>query len=407
MSNDNIAPITNPTTLVDQDRVRWPGSGSNPVGRTPFGFYDNDGQFLTEAQSAAKWAALRLGYPIVDIEMLDVDFYACFEEAINEYGAQVNQWNIRNYMQVFQGQQVDTLGNLSGQAVVGTPMNVLVQLAKAYGTEVGVGGDVSWKKGWVQAQPMVQEYDLQALWAQPSESNNRIAITRIFHQFPPAFARIYDPFSMTGMSYSNVLNEMGFGAYSPAVQFLMTPIFEDLLRGQAIQFNDMVRKSAYSFELVNNKLKLFPIPTYGFMVYFNYLVEADRYSGSVISTPSGSTYTGSYVSDYANIPYQNIPFNTINQVGRQWIRQYFLALCKELLGAVRQKYQTIPIPGGEVTLDGAELRNEAQQMKTDLIAQLRETLDAVGKKSQMEDRAREAEYLQDALRRVPLFIYIG
>ena len=401
MSND-VQPIQPTTQLVDNDRVRWPGSGSAVIGRTPFGFYDNENQFQQEAPSAAKWAALRLGYPIVDIEMIDVNFYACFEEAVNEYSRQVNEWNIRNYIQVFQGQLIDSLGNLSGQAVVGTPMYTLVELAKAYGSEVGVGGYADWKKGAIQTVPGKQIYDLQDLWADPVESGHRIEIMRIFHDFPPAFARIYDPFSMTGMSYSNVLNEMGFGAYSPAVQFLMTPIFEDLLRGQAIQFNDMVRKSAYSFELVNNKLKLFPIPTFAFNVYFEYMLRDARYSGSVVSGP-----TGSVVSDFANIPYNNIPFNTINSVGRQWIRKYFLALCKELLGAIRQKYQTIPIPGGEVTLDGAELRNEAQQEKDGLITQLRETLDAVGKKQQMEDRAREAEYLQEALKRVPLFIYIG
>jgi hypothetical protein len=402
---NDIQPIQPATQFVDNDRIRWPGSGSSVVGRTPFGFYDSDTQFQVEAPNAAKWAAFRLGYPIVDVEMLDVNFYSCFEEAVNEYGRQVNEWNIRNYIQVFQGQKVDSLGNLSGQAVIGTPMATLIELSKAYGTEVGVGGYVDWKKGGFVTSPLQQTYDLQELWAKDHESGKRLEITRIFHDFPPAFARIYDPFSMTGMSYSNVLNEMGFGAYSPAVQFLMTPIFEDLLRGQAIQFNDMVRKSAYSFELVNNKLKLFPIPTFAFNVYFNYMLKDDRYSGSVVQPDP--CYTGSYVSDMANIPYNNIPYNTINSVGRQWIRKYFLAVCKELLGAIRQKVQTIPIPGGEITLDGAELRNEAQTEKEALITQLRETLDAVGKKQQMEDRAREAEYLQEALKRVPLYIYIG
>lgn len=403
--SDDIQPIQPTTQLVDNDRVRWPGSGSAVIGRTPFGFYDHENQFQSEAPNAAKWAAIRLGYPIVDIEMIDVNFYACFEEAVNEYGRQVNEWNIRNYIQVFQGQPVDALGNLSGQPVVGTPMFTLVELSKAYGSEVGVGGYADWKKGAIQTVPGKQIYDLQDLWANPVESGHRIEVTRIFHDFPPAFARIYDPFSMTGMSYSNIMNEMGFGAYSPAVQFLMTPIFEDLLRGQAIEFNDMIRKSAYSFELVNNKLKLFPIPQYTMNVYFEYMLRDARYSGSVSSGPPG--YTGSLVSDFANIPYNNIPFNTINSVGRQWIRKYFLAICKELLGSIRQKYQTIPIPGGEVTLDGAELRNEAQQEKEALVTQLRETLDAVGKKQQMEDRAREAEYLQESLKRVPLFIYIG
>ena len=246
---------------------------------------------------------------------------------------------------------------------------------------------------------MQQTYDLQELWGDKVENCNRIEVMRIFHDFPPAFARIYDPFSMTGMSYSNVLNELGFGAYSPAVQFLMTPIFEDLLRGQAIQFNDMVRKSAYSFELVNNKLKLFPIPTYGFKVYFNYMLRNDRSKGEL-----GGSGT---VADYANIPYNNIVYNTVNSVGKQWIRKYFLALCKESLGAVRQKYQTLPIPGGDVTLDGAELRNEAQQEKTDLITQLRETLQATSQKQLMENQALIAEQTQETLKRVPLFIYIG
>jgi len=403
--SDITQPITNPTTLVDQDRVRWPGSGSSVVGRTPFGFYDDDAIFQADAKNAAIWAAYRLGYPVIDIEMLDVNFYAAFEESVNEYSAQVNQWNIRNYLQVFQGQKVSDLGNLTGRAVTGTPLAYIIELAKGYGTEVGVGGYASWKKGFVVAQPLQQTYDLQELWANQFEDCNRIEVMRIFHDMPPAFARIYDPFSMTGMSYSNVMNEMGFGAYSPAVQFLMTPIFEDLLRGQAIQFNDMVRKSAYSFELVNNKLKLFPIPTYSFKVYFNYMLKNDRLSGSLASSTPG--YTGSYVADASNIPYNNVTYNTINSVGKQWVRKYFLAICKELLGSIRQKYQSLPIPGGDVTMDGAELRNEAQQEKTDLVTQLRETLDASSQKSQMENQALQSEQMQETLKRVPLFIYIG
>lgn len=404
MSDDITQPLQLPTQLIDNSRIRWPGSGSSVQGKTPFHLYDTDYEFQADAQSAAIWAAYRLGYPIVDVEMLDVNFYSAFEEAVNEYGAQVNQWNIRNYMQVFQGQQISSLGNLSGKAVTGTPLPYIIELAKGYGTEVGVGGYVDWKKGFIIAHPNKQIYDLQELWGNKVEDCNRIEVVRVFHDFPPAFARIYDPFSMTGMSYSNVLNELGFGAYSPAVQFLMTPIFEDLLRGQAIQFNDMVRKSAYSFELVNNKLKLFPIPTYSFKVYFQYMLKNDRASGSLANNPN---YTGSYVSDYANIPYEIITYSTINSVGKQWIRKYFLALCKELLGAIRQKYQTLPIPGGEVTLDGAELRNEAQQEKTDLITQLRESLDATSQKSQMENQSLQAEQIQEQLKKVPLFIYIG
>ena len=205
---------------------------------------------------------------------------------------------------------------------------------------------------------------------------------------------------------------MGFAGYSPATQFLMTPIFEDLLRMQAIEFNDLVRKSAWSFELVNNKLKLFPIPTYQMNVYFEYILVKDRDSQGIYNSGSYYDISGSYqqsnvIGDYSNVPYNVIPYSGINSVGKQWIRKYFLALCKELLGAIRQKYSTIPIPGAEVTLDGAELRQEASNEKETLISQLRENLEATGRKAQMELREAEAQQMQATLQKIPLGIYIG
>jgi hypothetical protein len=182
----------------------------------------------------------------------------------------------------------------------------------------------------------------------------------------------------------------------------MTPIFEDLLRGQAIEFNDLVRKSAYSFELVNNKLKIFPIPTYSFKMYFDYVVKNDKSAGTVVS---GNPYQN--ISDYSNIPYNNPVYTFINDAGKQWIRKYFLACCKETLGLIRQKYQQIPIPGGEVTLDGAELRSEAKEEKTKLIDDLNAMLEKSSKTAQSEAKSLEAEKLQDVLKRVPTLIYVG
>jgi hypothetical protein len=392
---------------IDQDRVRFPGSGSQVQGNTPYGFYDSDPQFLKDAYSGMIWASRRLGYPIVDIEMIDIDFYAAYEEAVNEYGSIVNQWNIVNNLTNFIGTPIsssfiDPQTGLTGIAVSGAPIPYLVELADNYGSEAGVGGKVDLKKGHIDVSQGQQVYDLQALWGNVSESFKRIEIRRVFHEMTPAFARIYDPFSMTGMSYSNILNELGFGAYSPAVQFLMTPIFEDLLRGQAIEFNDLVRKSAYSFELMNNKIRIFPIPTYNFKMYFDYVVKDEKNASMVAS---GSAYQN--ISDFSNIPYKNPIYTFINDAGKQWIRKYFLANCKETLGMIRQKYQTIPIPGGEVTLDGAELRSEAKEEKTQLIDDLNAMLEKASKTSQAEAKATEAEKLQDVLKRIPLKIYIG
>ena len=400
---------------LDQDRVRWAGSGSAVTSSNiPFGFYLAEpptpaltasvGYFEYDCEKSAEWAAKRLGYPIIDIEMIDVSFYACFEEAVSEYGAQVNQFNIRNNLLNLQGLNTANNPNITGKNVIGTGLPYIIQLSKGYGSEIGVGGYVDIKKVPVELSASQQTYDLQSLIGNTIESGSRIEIRRVFHGPPPAFARIYDPFSMTGMSYSNVLNEMGFAGYSPATQFLMTPIFEDLLRGQAIEFNDMVRKSAYSFEVVNNKLKIFPIPTYDHKIYVEYVVEKDKFS-NVSTFSSGSNYD--VVSDYSNVPYQNVTYYKLNAVGKQWVKKYFLALCKELLGAVRQKYSTIPIPGGEVSLDGAELRSEAQTEKEALISQLRENLEATSRKAQMEAKADKKEKMTSIMKTVPLLIYVG
>lgn len=389
-------------SLSNQDRIRWPGSGSAVPGTTPFGTYDNDPTFVKDCQNAAKWVCYRLGYPVVDIELLDVILYAAFEEAVNVYSEKVNEYNMMNNMFSFQGQSITSTSNFTGRTVTGIGLPFLTVLARDYGTEAGTGGSADWKKQYIQVVPMVQDYNLQELIGNVFEKCEHITIRRIFHDRPPASARIYDPFSMTGMSYSNVLNELGFGAYSPATQFLMTPIFEDLLRMQAIEFNDLVRKSQYSFQLINNKLRIFPIPQTGYKLWLEYTNDAEVFSNGALS-PEGDKV----VSDFSNVPYKTHVYSEINSPGTQWIRLYFLANCKEILGSIRQKYQTMPIPGGEVTLDGAELRSEAQQEKEKLMDNLKEMLEASGKFSQMEKQNAFNEQLQASLKNAPLCIYIG
>jgi hypothetical protein len=397
----------------DNSAIRWPGSGSAVTSASvPYGYYLNEpgvntgsiGSFEYDCYVSATWAAKRLGYPIVDIEMIDINFYSCFEEAVNEYGSQVNQFNIRNNLLNLQGMNVNKNPNINGLNVVGSGLPQMVKIANDYGSLIGVGGKVEVKKVAVPVNINQQDYDLQALIGNVYESGSVIELRRLFHtDFSPAFARIYDPFSMTGMSYSNILNEMGFAGYSPATQFLMTPIFEDLLRGQAIQFNDLVRKSAFTFELVNNKLRLFPIPTYNFNIFVEYVV-VDDYSNTNNMFSTGSNYA--VVSDYSNAPYQEVTYSKLNGVARQWIRKYFLALCKENLGRILQKYSVIPIPGGEVTLDGSELRNEATAEKEILITQIRENLEATGRSAMMDAKANESAKIQETLKMVPLGIYI-
>jgi hypothetical protein len=180
-------------------------------------------------------------------------------------------------------------------------------------------------------------------------------------------------------------------------------MYADLLRIQAIEFNDQIRKSAFTFELRNNKLRIFPNPTTSYKLWFEYIVKSER--DTPLQTRFGET--ADRVSDYSNVPYDNMEYQYVNDVGKQWIRKYGFALSKELLGMVRSKYGSIPVPNAETTLDGDTLRSEAAIEKSDLITQLRENLEAASRRMMLEADSDEATRLQEKLQKVPLPIYIG
>ncbi len=378
----------------------WQGSSSFSSGDTPYGFYDADSDFISSVDKFADWSARRLGYPIVDIEMQSGSFYACFEEAITEYSAQVNQFNIRDNLLHLQGQT--TGSNLSGKKVTPT-LGRTIFLSQQYGTEAGVGGFVDWKKGSISVSSGSQEYDLNALYGAASESGAAMEIKKVYHDATPAVNKYYDPYATTGFNTANFLQSFGFGDYSPGVSFTLMPVFEDLLRIQSIEFNDMVRKSQYSFSLINNKIRLFPKPTSNYKLYFDYILTSER--NNTLVTGSGEPENA--ISDYSNAPYDNMKYQFINDVGKQWIRKYGLVLCKELLGNIRSKFGSIPIPGSEFTLDGETLRSEAASDKELLITELRETLEQTSRRVLMETDSEESMRLQEKLNKVPLNIYVG
>ena len=384
----------------------WPGSSSFSTGDTPYGFYDADTDFSGSSNhnvdKFSDWAAKRLGYPIVAVELQKEQFYACYEEAITEYSAQVNQFNIRDNMLALQGQNTGsgaTKTDLTHRKLTPT-IGRNIQLAEQYGTEAGVGGTVDFKSGSIEITSGSQVYDLNALISEVSESGNAIEVRKIFYEASPAVTRYFDPYAGTGDGSYNMLDSFGWGNNSPAVQFMMMPMYADLLKVQAIEFNDQIRKSAYSFELVNNKLRIFPNPTSNYNLHLRYLVKQDR-----DSTLQGTT--DGVITDFSNAPFDNMTFANINEVGKQWIKKYGLALCKELLGTIRSKYASLPIPGAETTLDGDTLRTEASTEKETLVEQLREMLEQTSRKALLEADKDEAEFLQEKLAKVPYPIYIG
>jgi len=392
----------------------WSGSVSGSFisgSSTPFGIYDSDTGFRNDAPKTATWVAKRLGYPIVNIELNNDQIFACFEESVSEYSAQVNQFNLRNNLDILRGQPKGKIANYSQTLVDGSYLPTSIRMAQQYGTLSGVGGSTAIKKAYITLTSSVQVYDLmtQATDNESSRSfglifsgSSTVDVTKVFHEAIPAITRFFDPYSVGAQGTLNLMSELGFGNYSPAAQFLMMPLYEDVLRMQHIEFNDHIRKSAFTFNIVDNKLEIFPVPTINSpsRIYFEYM-SRDEFEHDSQTIQSES------LSDYSDIPYDFIQYSNINDVGVQWIRKYTLALSKELLGAIREKYSSIPIPDAEISLDGAALRAEAQVEKDYLITQLRENLEEMSRKNVMENKTHESNHHQEMLRKVPLKLYVG
>ena len=380
----------------------WPGSGSAVSGTTPFGLYDTDSEFQTEAPQFATWCARRLGYPIMDIELQDTQFYACLEESVSEYGAQVNQFNIRDNLFHLKGQS--TSSNFTHRRVKPT-LGENIFISEEYGSEALVGGTTEVKRTAVTVNSGSQTYDLNSLVADVSESGAAIEVKRVHYEARPAVTRYFDPYASTGFGTYNMLDGFGFGSYSPAITFVLQPIYADLLRIQAIEFNDQIRKSAYSFDIKNNQMRIFPVPTASGSVWVDYVITSER--DNPLKSRFSASIDDSVVSDYSNVNYNFMKYSNINDVGKQWIRKYTFALSKELLGIIRSKYGTIPIPNAEVSLDGDTLRAEATAEKEQLIEQLRENLEQTSRKALLEAQKDESDFQQETLRKVPYPIYIG
>lgn len=386
----------------------WPGSssfasvsasyytGSSSISPTPFGLYDHDPLFQTDADKFATWASRRLGYPVMEIEMQDINMWACLEEALTEYSAQINQFNARDYMLTLRGSS--TSNDLS-QRVINPNLGSLIEIAENYGTEAGSGGKIAYKTGSINIVADQQVYDLKTLFVDPYENGNPIEIKRMFFEGPPAIVRYFDPFVGTGLGTQQLLDSFGWGNYTPAVNFIMMPIYADILRIQAIEMNDQIRKSAFSFDLTGNQLRIFPIPRSNYKQYFHYIVKSDR--NNPLQAPTGS------IADLSNISYTNISYSGINDLGRQWVWQYALCLVKEVLGNIRNKYAQIPIPGETVTLNGSDLISQAATDKEKLITSLRENLDALSRKTLMQNEQEISNNLQNTIKNAPLRIYIG
>jgi len=378
----------------------WPGSSSFQPGDTPFGFYDYDFQFQNDANKFAKFSAQRLGYPLVEVELQDINFFTALEEAVTTYGNELYAYQVAENLLSFQGSSTQI--SAPNDEVIQENLAAVIRLSQQYGVEAGVGGNVSWRTGSLMLLPDIQNYDMNA-WAQDNGiPNGGMEIKRIFYEATPAITRYFDPYAGTGTGMMQMLDSFGWGSYSPAINFMLMPISYDMQKIQAIELNDQIRKSQYTFELVNNMLRIFPIPKSGpQMLKFEYILLSDR--NKMYVERNGQEL----ITNASNVPYENPTYLRINSIGRQWIFEYGLAIVKEILGYVRGKYSTIPIPGSEITLNQSDLISAATSEKTALIERLRIYFDSTSRKALLENKSLEADFQNKTIAQVPMTIFIG
>ena len=392
--------------------VVYDGTPGPISGSTPFGFYDNDTQFQSDGPKVANYCARKLGYPVLDVELNDLNIYACFEEAVSIYAEELYQLKIKDNYITLEG---TTTGSLLNNTVVSPNLQNIINISETYGQQAGVGGFVSWRSGSLETTGSQQVYDMYD-WAVNTQGMNptdRIVIQRVMYQAPPAiygygYGSYYPQLGGAG-AWPGDWGGYGGQGYGGSNSTTYYPIYWDLQRIQQLEMSNMVRTPNWSFELIGTNLRLMPVPLansdgYNRCVSIQYAFQSD-----LMSITGNSPYGNNQglVANPSLAPYGLITYNTINQPGKQWIKEYTAALTSELLGLVRGQYQVVQIPGAETTLNYNDLITRGKEMQIALREKLRLDLEDMSRQKQLERKQSENQALNDTLVNIPIPIFIG
>jgi len=385
---------------------------ANTTSPTPFGFYDGDSGFQTEADNMVTFVKRKLGDDVLSVELTKKQIWACFEESTLEYSSVVNMHEAESTL-------MNLLGFSTGSAISGS-FNVgphgketmlqrfnydfAARAASAYSTEAFVGGDYNQVSGSITLVKGQQDYDIYTdlkntagsviFDTQSAGSKTKMRIAEVFHFNPQAAYRFFD----TSSAINYLANEFPFESFTPETVFYVLPVFEDVLRAGMMDLSNRVRRSNFSYKIIGTKIRIYPEPTANDpkKLWIRVMMSPDPFNPAYTDD---SLYG---VSNVSNVPFGNLTFQNINSMGRQWIRQYATALAKELLGYIRSKFGSVPIPGGEVQLNGSDLITQGQSEKDALKTQLKEQLDKLTYGALIASAADEAEALNRLLRLIPM-----
>jgi hypothetical protein len=422
----NLQPLSETSAVI----LSSTGSASDVAAAVPFGVYSSSEKFLTGAALQVNFVYKRLGGDVVDIELTNANVYSAYEEAVLEYSYILNMHQGKNILSDALGKVTGTFDHL-GDSLTG-PSGANLQYPKitlSYANKVGdgvstmagVGGTTRIYSASFTTVKNQQDYDLQSIISSSSASgvndngdavdysgkvsDSRVIIDKVFYRSPIAMWRFYGYYGGMGV----VGNYSTYGQYADESTFEVVPTWQNKL--QAIMYEDSLytRVSHYSYEIVDNRLRLYPTPRgdtnfagYLNRIWFRFRI-ADNSWGEADDTNTGVEG----VNNINTLPFDNLPYANINSMGKQWIRNYALALCKEMLGQIRGKFQTVPIPGESVTLNYSSLLSEAQKEKDDLRQKLTDMLKEIEYVELAKKDQEKVTAVEETLRRSPLPIFVG
>ena len=421
-------PTLTPASQTSKNILPATGSTDNVVASAvPFGMYLSSTDFVSGAAAQVAYTYKKLGGDLLEIELSEEQVYTAFEESVLEYSYIVNIHQGKNSLS-------DALGNTTSSfdylgeykaGVLSSSLsggNVALKYTKfdygytrrfgdAASAEATVGGTQPFYSASFTLVNDIQDYDLITAVSESVASgtlpssvdyqNKRLLIRRVYYVSPRAMWRFYGYYGGLGSTG----NLSTYGQFADDSTFQLVPVWQN--KAQAAAYEDAIktRTSHYSYEIRDNKIRIFPIPPSllnNKRMFFEFTVATDAWE-SDSTRPDGTDG----VNNLNTMPFANLPYENINSIGKQWIRRFALALCKEMLGQIRGKFSTLPIPGDSVTLNHSELLSQAASEQESLREELKTILDEMTYSRLIASDADMTDNAQKVLTSVPNYIFMG
>lgn len=377
----------------------------NTSSPTPFGIYDSETDFISDADNIVTFVKRKLGDDILSVELTKKQIWGNFEEATLEYSSILNQYQAKSQLVNFLGYATGSMTG-SEEKFVRENLEFLGRFAEPYAMEAGIGGSYNSLSGSIDLEIGRQDYDIYTELSGANgglfdNTKGKLKIEEVFHYNPQAAYRFFD--TTSAINYLN--NEFSFESFTPETVFYILPVYEDLLRGGQLDLSNRVRRSNFSYKITGTNFRVYPIPTKAQKLFLRIRQYPDP------TSPSYRDDTVHGVSNMSNLPFGNVKYNRINSIGRQWIRSYTLAISMEQLGYIRGKFGSIPVPNSDVTLNSSDLISNGRSDRDGLKEKLREMLDSMTYDKLIETQSNRAELIQKQLKFVPIpngkAIFIG